>query len=144
MSRIGRLAFALVFGLGAAADAAAPEAPTTISYQGVLLDSVGDPRTGPVDLTLRLYDARGVLNYEAVGYIYKSDQYYKIRYTPAAALRGMNDLAAEGALPSQSKPGTLQLIFRVSAGAEIIGFGVGNKMLVDWSETPILIEGDRR
>lgn len=101
-------------------------------------------QNAPQDQPLRLYDASGVLNYEAVGYIYKSDQFYKIRYTPADALRGMNDLAAAGALPSQSKPGELQLIFRVSAGAEIIGFGIGNKMLVDWSETPILIESGRR
>jgi len=101
-------------------------------------------QNAPQDQPLRLYDKSGVLNYEAVGYIYKSDLFYRIRYTPADALRGMNDLAAADALPSQSKPGQLQLIFRVSAGAEIIGFGVGDKMLVDWSETPILIEGTSR
>ena len=101
-------------------------------------------KNAPQNQPLRLYDENGVISYEAIGYVYKDEQFYKIRYTPADALRGMNDLADAGALPSQSKPGELNLLFRVSAGTRIIGFGVGNKMLVDWSETPILVEGPRR
>ena len=39
------------------AAAAPPDLPHEIPYQGVLLDSGGQPRTGNVDLELRLYDA---------------------------------------------------------------------------------------
>lgn len=39
------------------AAAAPPSLPQTQSYQGVLLDSSGDPQTGSVDLTVRIYDA---------------------------------------------------------------------------------------
>jgi hypothetical protein len=34
-----------------------PEVPTSIAYQGRLLDEFGEPRTGSVDLTLRIHDA---------------------------------------------------------------------------------------
>lgn len=50
----------LAFGalLVAAPSAGAPPAvPSTVSYQGVLTDTSGEPRTGSVDLTLRIYDA---------------------------------------------------------------------------------------
>jgi hypothetical protein len=43
--------------LASPAPAAPPEVPTQISYQGVLLDTLGEPRTGNVDLTLRVFDA---------------------------------------------------------------------------------------
>lgn len=44
--------------LGVATAAAAPPVvPEKLSYQGVLLDDEGLPRTGSVDLTLRIYDA---------------------------------------------------------------------------------------
>ena len=36
---------------------APPQNSETVSYQGVLLDSGGLPRTGTVDLILRIYDA---------------------------------------------------------------------------------------
>jgi hypothetical protein len=41
----------------APASAAPPAVPGALTYQGVLLDAQGDPRTGSVDLTLRLFDA---------------------------------------------------------------------------------------
>jgi hypothetical protein len=40
-------------------EAAPPEVPTGIVYQGVLLDDLGAPRTGNVDLTARIFDAGG-------------------------------------------------------------------------------------
>jgi len=54
-----RVLLPLLAGLtwGAAAPAAPPDVPQGISYQGVLLDTQGAPRTGTVDLTLRVYDA---------------------------------------------------------------------------------------
>jgi hypothetical protein len=45
----------LVF-LAAPAAAAPPVLPQGIPYQGVLLDSAGQPQTGAVDLTVRIYD----------------------------------------------------------------------------------------
>jgi len=39
--------------------AAPPAVPGQLSYQGVLLDDLGDPRTGNVDLTVRIYDGLG-------------------------------------------------------------------------------------
>jgi hypothetical protein len=60
-------AFSLVLAAGAA-PAAPPALPGQHSYQGVLLDDQGDPRTGSVDLTLRVYDAPsgGTLLYKQV------------------------------------------------------------------------------
>jgi hypothetical protein len=54
-----RPALALFAGLLAAslASAAPPVVPGTLTYQGVLLDASGDPQTGSVDLTVRVYDA---------------------------------------------------------------------------------------
>ncbi|RIL00874.1 MAG: hypothetical protein DCC71_18375 [Proteobacteria bacterium] len=37
--------------------AAPPTVPTSLPYQGLLLDGLGQPRTGSVDLTLRIWDA---------------------------------------------------------------------------------------
>ncbi len=57
------LAFLL---LAAGAPAAPPDVPGSFSYQGVLLDTSGQPQSGPVDLTIRLWDAAlgGVLLYK--------------------------------------------------------------------------------
>jgi hypothetical protein len=60
---------ACAFALAAdAASAAPPALPGQHSYQGVLLDDQGVPRTGNVDLTLRVYDAAsgGALLYKQV------------------------------------------------------------------------------
>ena len=43
--------------LAAPSHAAPPEVPTAFVYQGVLTDAAGEPRTGNVDLKLRIYDA---------------------------------------------------------------------------------------
>ena len=57
--------FAVVAGAWVAT-AAPPTVPAQLSYQGVLLDDLGDPRTGPVDLDVRIYDqaAGGTLLYK--------------------------------------------------------------------------------
>lgn len=49
------VAFSVVV-LASAAHAVAPSVPGSFSYQGVLLDSSGQPQSGPVDLTIRLWD----------------------------------------------------------------------------------------
>jgi hypothetical protein len=48
-------AFALL--LAAPAFAAPPAVPAALPYQGLLLDGLGQPRTGSVDLTVRVFDA---------------------------------------------------------------------------------------
>ena len=47
------------------AHAAPPALPETVTYQALLLDDLGEPRTGNVDLTLRIFDdvTAGVLLY---------------------------------------------------------------------------------
>jgi hypothetical protein len=64
---LARVALALTLGAGSAS-AAPPVLPATMSYQGVLLDANGDPQTGNVDLTIRIYDALtgGTLLYKQV------------------------------------------------------------------------------
>jgi hypothetical protein len=55
---IGSIAAILVASiLSTPIDAAPPEVPTSIPYQGRLLDEFGQPRTGSVDLTVRIHDA---------------------------------------------------------------------------------------
>ena len=49
----------VVLALASSVNAASPPVPDQFSYQGVLLDDQGVPRTGSVDLTLRIYDALG-------------------------------------------------------------------------------------
>ena len=51
------LAGACALALAAAAPAAPPAVPATLSYQGLLLDGTGQPRTGNVDVTVRIFDA---------------------------------------------------------------------------------------
>ncbi len=48
---------ALAVAVASPAAAAPPDPPERMSYQGILLDDQGQPRTGTVDLTLRIYDA---------------------------------------------------------------------------------------
>lgn len=62
----GCIGLALAMAVGAAA--APPVAPQEVPYQGVLLDDMGEPRTGTVDLTIRIHDALtgGTLLYKEV------------------------------------------------------------------------------
>lgn len=39
-----------------APSAAPPDVPASLTYQGVLLDGAGQPRTGAVDLVVRIHD----------------------------------------------------------------------------------------
>jgi hypothetical protein len=56
MRRILVSILALAASLAPAAIAAPPTVPTSLPYQGLLLDGLGAPRTGSVDLTLRVWD----------------------------------------------------------------------------------------
>jgi hypothetical protein len=50
-------AFAISLLLAAPGAAAPPAIPTSLPFQGLLLDGLGAPRTGSVELTLRIWDA---------------------------------------------------------------------------------------
>lgn len=47
----------LLIAFAATAIAATPDPPDRLNYQGVLLDDLGAPRTGSVDITVRVFDA---------------------------------------------------------------------------------------
>jgi len=108
--------------------------------------SVLDPkvRNAAQDRPIVLYDSNG-LPYEAIGYVYSDSEYYRIRYTPNASLRGLNDIANASALPTASKQAaSLRLVFRCTSGAQIVGLGIGDRMLWDWRETPLTVQSDQR
>lgn len=52
-----RAILAVLLLLSTAAAAAPPTTPASLPYQALLLDGLGEPRTGSVDLTLRIWDA---------------------------------------------------------------------------------------
>ena len=55
--RIARLVVALLLSIAPVSMAAPPTVPASLPYQGLLLDGLGQPRTGSVDLTVRVFDA---------------------------------------------------------------------------------------
>jgi hypothetical protein len=55
-ARVTALVCAIV-AIASAAPAAPPDIPDSIAYQGLLVDGGGVPLAGPVDLTIRVYDA---------------------------------------------------------------------------------------
>jgi len=59
MSRMLPILAALLLALAPAASAAPPNVPGQVHYQGVLLATADEPRTGDVDLGLRIRDALG-------------------------------------------------------------------------------------
>lgn len=66
--------------------AAPPENPDRVSYQALLLDDLGAPRTGSVDLTVRIYDALtgGSLVYlQTYSAVALSDGVFSIEIGPA-------------------------------------------------------------
>jgi hypothetical protein len=90
-----------------------------------------DPNRAPV-----LVDANGT-SYDAVGYIYKDASIYKIRYTPGGPVQGLIEVPQL----SRSQPDAdLQLIFRCSKGVSLTKMMIGNKVICDWSETPVKLD----
>jgi hypothetical protein len=88
-----RALLSLAAGLGTlvlapAAPAAAPDVPDQVSYQGILLDTAGEPRSGTVDLTLRIFDALagGTLIYKQVfTTVPLTDGVFSVRLGPQGA-----------------------------------------------------------
>jgi hypothetical protein len=89
---------------------------------------------------LSIYDTNGT-RYDAVGFIYVDDLYYKVRYTPGQPLPNKDVLPAL----SVSKPDAkLTLLFRVSRGVSIVNFAIGNKVIGDWTATPVVLDRTQR
>jgi hypothetical protein len=68
------------------ATAASPVVPGSLPYQGLLLDGLGQPRTGSVDLTVRIYDAvfGGTLVYkQSFPSVALSDGVFSVQLGPA-------------------------------------------------------------
>lgn len=66
--------------------------------------------------------------YQAVGFIYEDKTYVEVRYTRSVPIASITELQKQ--LPSRSRPDqALKLVFRCSAGAEIVGLRVGSKQL---------------
>jgi hypothetical protein len=81
-----------------------------------------------------LVDADGQ-TYEAVGYVFIDPAVYRLRFTPGSPLANVAE--APPLSKSQSSDTKLQFIFRVSRGVTVVRYQIGNKVIADWSETPI-------
>ena len=81
-----------------------------------------------------LVDSAG-RRYDAVGYVYKDKEKVIIRYTPSSPLRGLSDAPSI----SQSRGDQeMVLLFRCSRGVEIVAFAIGEKVIADYSDNPII------
>lgn len=84
---LGALAcLAAAIGFAPALGAAPPAVPASMPYQGLLLDGLGQPRTGNVDLVVRIWDAviGGVLVYkQSFPAVALSDGVFTVQLGPA-------------------------------------------------------------
>jgi hypothetical protein len=73
-------------------------------------------------------DSNGV-KYDAVGYIYQDSTKFNIKYAIGEPIRSTNDIPRL----SRSKPDQrMQLVFAPTVGVEIVGWGVGNKLVAKY------------
>lgn len=94
--------------------------PWTIAGRGLSLEGMA-----PV-----LVDTDGS-RYPAVGYIYRDPDRVSIRYTPGRPMAGLGELPQQ---LSRSLSGqSLKLVFRVTRGATITKFAVGNQVLAKYA-----------
>lgn len=77
-------------------------------------------------------------SYEAVGFVYKDASIHRLRFTPGSPMAAVSE--APPLSKSQGEGTTLQFIFRVSKGVSIVRYSIGNKVIADWTETPIKME----
>jgi hypothetical protein len=84
----------------------------------------------PIDQPVALLDAEGRL-YEAIGYVYRDNEFTGVRYTPGSPLKGMADLPQQlsRAVPGQQ----VKLVFQVTRGAVIRGVVVGDKLAIKYA-----------
>ena len=81
------------------------------------------------DKEVFLVDSKGK-TYPCIGYYYRDGDIIGVRYTPGNPLTGLQELPKT---LSRSEPGQqCKLVFRVSKGAIITGFGIGDKLAIKW------------
>lgn len=84
-------------------------------------------------------DSNGV-RYDAVGYVFQDPQKVEIRYIIGEPIQAVGDLPSI----SRSTPDKrLKLVFAPSAGTEIVGWGVGNKLVAKFIP-PVKMETPQR
>jgi hypothetical protein len=85
---LGFVASLLALGLASGAPAAVPVPPDQVAWSGVLVDGLGAPLAGPVDLIARLYDAAsgGVLVFkQSFSGVTLSDGHYTVLLGPTGS-----------------------------------------------------------
>ena len=81
------------------------------------------------DEPIYLVDANGT-TYPCIGYVYVDNARIAVRYTRDDPIAGLSVLPS---LPSRSRTGQeIYLTFEVTTGAEIVGFVVGDQLMVDF------------
>lgn len=93
-----------------------------------------------VPATPFVIDSNGV-RYDAVGFVYQDPQEVRIRYIIGEPIQSVS-----GDLPSvsRSRPDQkLKLVFAPSRGTEIVGWGVGNKLVARFAP-PVKLDAEQR
>ncbi len=81
------------------------------------------------DKPIYLVDQKGK-KYQCIGFYYRDGDIIGVRYTPGTPLTGLAELPKT---LSRSEPGQqVKLVFRVSKGAVITGFAIGDKLAIKW------------
>ncbi|MFT5424626.1 MAG: hypothetical protein ACI89L_002423 [Phycisphaerales bacterium] len=119
----------VVKSFGAARDQQIIKVDVGQSSPSSLLGAVARRQQG--DVPIRLIDDNGT-EYDAVGYLYRDDQIWYGRYTPASPLNGLNDIDTPSLTNSRDDQ-SLELIFVVSQSIQIEHFAIGDKVIVTYS-----------
>jgi hypothetical protein len=90
--------------------------------------AVRDAEADKAPPTPFVLDSNGV-KYDAVGYIYQDSSKFSIKYAIGEPIRSTNDIPRL----SRSRPDQrMQLVFAPTVGVEIVGWGVGNKLVAKY------------
>lgn len=87
----------------------------------------------------QLVDSLGQV-YDAIGFVYDDGRNVQIRFTPGQPIRALRELPT---LSNSRENERLTLIFRASAGVEIVRFNIGNQTQQEFSP-PIKLPSPRR
>lgn len=90
--------------------------------------TVREAEAGKTPATPFVIDSNGV-KYDAVGYIYQDSAKFTIKYAIGEPIRSTNDIPRL----SRSRPDQrMQLIFAPTVGVDIVGWGVGDKLVAKY------------
>jgi hypothetical protein len=88
---------------------------------------------------LLLVDTNGK-TYEPIGFIYRDNEKYHIRYTAGRPIRSLEELAQSGITLSTSRPEQqLELIFRPTFGVKLATFQIGGTVVMQ-IDPPVLLD----